>query len=307
MDTKILIAGATGMVGSALTAQLREAGIAVNYLTTQSANIKDTPGFQGFLWNPASGALDVNCFKGVTAIVNLAGSSVSQPWTKRGRELILKSRIDSLNCLCRGLKEIKNHEIDYIISASAIGVYPSSFTNFYKEEGPVADSGFLAGVVRQWEASLEQFQELNISRAILRIGLVLDTHGGVLPVMARPVKYGVGAPLGTGKQWQSWIHIKDLVSIIQFALNHRLDGVYNAVAPNPVTNTRFTKELARILRRPLLLPPVPAFILRLLLGERSTLALDSQRVCSSKIQEEGFNYEYPNLSPALEDLFDVKI
>jgi uncharacterized protein (TIGR01777 family) len=307
MDTRILMTGATGLVGTALTAQLRAAGVSVNYLTTRSSAIENMSDYKGFLWNPAKGELDPKCFDGVRAIVNLAGSPVSQSWSKKGRELILNSRIDSLNCLFNGLKQTENHQIEHIVSASAIGIYPSSLTHFYREEDTITqNSGFLPEVVRLWEAGLNQFQEWNISRAILRIGLVLDPNGGVLPVMARPIRLGFGASLGSGKQWQSWIHIQDLVSIFSFALEERVEGVFNAVAPNPVSNSRFTKELARVLNRPLLLPPVPAFMLRLIMGERSALALDSQRVCSSKIQEEGFVFEYPNLSPALEDLYGVK-
>lgn len=306
MDQKILITGATGLVGKQLASRCLQYGIAVNYLTTRKIQSSDSPNLKGFYWNPAVSEIDTACFEGVSAIVNLAGSTISKPWTSRGKDLILKSRTDSLDCLYQGLTAATNHEVNYMLSASAIGGYPSSESAFYTEQDATDGTGFLAEVVREWEASLQRFQATGTSVGILRIGLVLAKEGGVLPVLTKPIRLGVGAPLGSGKQWQSWIHIEDLISIFCFALEHRLEGVYNAVSPNPVTNAKLTKEAGRILKRPVWLPPVPAFMMKFIMGERSCLALDSQRVCASKIQEEGFSFGYPNLVPALEDLLGVK-
>jgi uncharacterized protein (TIGR01777 family) len=306
MDEKILITGATGLVGKQLVSRCLQNGISVNYLTTGKVKHSDSPNVKGFSWNPADSQIDTACFDGVSAIVNLAGSSISKPWTVKGKDLILKSRTDSIACLHQGLTAVGSHQVNYIVSASAIGGYPSSESVYYSEQDQTDGNGFLAEVVRAWEASLQSFQDIGITAGILRIGLVMAKEGGVLPVLTRPIRLGLGAPLGNGRQWQSWIHIEDLVSIICFALEHRLEGVYNAVSPNPVTNTKLTQEAAQILNRPIWMPPVPAFMMKLIMGERSQLALDSQRVCASKIQEEGFSFAYPNVVPALVDLLEVK-
>jgi uncharacterized protein (TIGR01777 family) len=306
MDKKILITGATGLVGKHLSSRCLQNGISVNYLTTKPVKNSNSPRLKGFYWNPAVSEIDSECFDGVSAIINLAGSSISKPWTRKGKESILKSRTDSLDCLYMGLTAAKNHQVNYIVSASAIGGYPSSESAYYTEQDAAEGVGFLAQVVQQWEASLHRFPDVGVSVGILRIGLVLAKEGGVLPVLTRPIRLGIGAPLGNGKQWQSWIHIDDLVSIFCYALEQPLNGVYNAVAPNPVTNAKLTQEAGRVLKRPIWLPAVPAFMMKLIMGERSRLALDSQRVCASKIQEEGFSFDYPNLVPALEDLLGVK-
>ena len=302
MDNKILITGATGLVGKQLTTRCLQAGIAVNYLTTRPVQDTGIPNLKGYFWDPANAEIDTACFNGVSAVVNLAGSSISKPWNDKGKDLILKSRTDSLECLRQGLSSLGSHEVNYLLSASAIGGYPSSESVFYTEEDAIDGTGFLAEVVRVWEASASQFESVGITTGILRIGLVLAKQGGVLPVLTKPIRFGVGSPLGNGKQWQSWIHIDDLVSIFYFALQQRLSGVYNAVSPNPVTNAKLTREAGRILNRPIWLPAVPALMLKLIMGERSRLPLDSQRVYASKIQEEGFSFVYPNLIPALEDL-----
>ncbi len=234
-------------------------------------------------------------------IVNLAGSPIVKPWTARRKKEIISSRVNSLNCLLQGLKSVETHQVRYLVSASAIGYYPSSYTEFFNE-GASAGTGFLAETVKQWEQAASAFQGQGISCGLLRIGLVLARESGALPALTTPIRWGLGAPLGSGQQWQSWIHLEDLVSLFRFALEHRLEGVYNAVAPNPVTNRKLTVEVAQILDRPLWLPCVPSWALQLLLGERSRLLLDSQRVSAEKVQMEGFAFAYPNLRPALEDL-----
>ena len=273
----------------------------MHYLSTSPGKLASEPGYRGFLWDPASGTLDPACFQGVQMIVNLAGSPIAKPWTARRKKEIISSRVDSLNCLLKGLKTAEAHQVTYLVSASAVGVYPSSFTEFFNE-GDSAGTGFLADTVKEWEQAAGAFQSLGISVGLLRIGLVLARDSGALPALTAPIRWGLGAPLGTGQQWQSWIHLEDLVSLFRFALEHRLEGVYNAVAPNPVTNRKLTVEVAQVLERPLWLPRVPAWALRLLLGERSRLLLDSQRVSAEKVQMEGFAFAYPNLRPALEDL-----
>lgn len=289
------------MVGRALVARCRREGVAVHYLSTRPGKLASEPGYRGFLWNPADGTLDPACLKGVEMVVNLAGSPISQPWTTRRKQEILRSRVDSLTCLHQALQAPEGRQVKYLVTASAIGLYPSSLTEFYSETA-APGTGFLAETVVQWESAADAFKGLGIPLGVLRIGLVLARDGGALPALARPVRMGLGSPLGSGQQWQSWIHLEDLVSLFRFAMDQRLEGVYNAVAPNPVTNRKLTGEAASVLGRPLWLPPVPAGALQLLLGERSRLLLDSQRVSSEKVQMEGFSFAFPNLRPALEDL-----
>jgi uncharacterized protein (TIGR01777 family) len=302
---KILITGATGLVGSEIVRLCKLRNIAVNYLTTRKEKIENTKNFKGFLWNPAKGEIDPKCIEGVHAIINLAGANVAKRWTSSYKKVILQSRIDSLNTLKSLLASRPNHQINTLISASAIGVYPSSLSNYYTEDNVNSNSSFLARVVSEWETATDAFSELELRVAKIRIGLVLAKEGGALPQIAAPVRLYAGAPLGSGEQWQSWIHITDLAEIFLFAIDKQLEGVYNGVAPNPVTNCKLTKEVAQILKKPLLLPNVPEWLLRMVLGEMATILFDSQRVCAKKIETEGFDFMYANLPCALQDLLLV--
>lgn len=301
----MLITGATGLVGRAVTKVLHAKGIPVNYLTTSRDKLVSTEELQGFLWNPAQGEMDLDCFKEVQAIINLAGSPISKRWTPVRRKKILKSRIDALECLAKGLEQLGSSQVECMVSASAIGIYPNSPSKYYEEGEGITAQDFLGEVVQKWEAAADRFSPLGIDVSKLRIGLVLSMDGGGLPKMAFPVKNFMGAPFGTGRQWQSWIHIEDLAQMFVFMVENNLRGVYNGVAPNPVTNIKMTKELARVLDRPLWLPKVPGIALRVVLGKMSQLLLDSQRVSSKKITDQGFSFQYPNICTALEQLHDL--
>ena len=300
---KVLITGATGLVGQAIVKVLHQKGIPVNYLTTSKKKITSTEDFQGFYWNPSKGEIDLDCFDNVQAIINLAGTNIAKRWTPEHKRKVLSSRINSLRTLKKGLEKSNNKEVECLISASAIGIYPNSISEYYDENETKVDNGFLGEVVQKWEAEADTFEKLNLDVAKIRIGLVLSKDGGALPKMAMPVKNFIGAPLGSGEQWQSWIHIKDLAQMFVFAVENNLKGVYNGVAPNPVTNAKMTKELAKIMERPLWLPNVPAFLLKTFLGKMSTLVLASQRVSSKKIEEEGFSFQYVNICQALKSLY----
>lgn len=300
---KVLITGATGLVGQAIVKVLHDKGIPVNYLTTSKNKITSQEDFQGYYWNPSKGEIDLDCFKNVQAIINLAGTTIAKRWTPNHRKKVLLSRIDSLQTLKNGLEQSNNKEVECLISASAVGIYPDSISDFYDETETKVDDGFLGDVVQKWEAEADSFQQLDIDVAKIRIGIVLDKDEGALPKMSQPVKNFVGAPLGSGDQWQSWIHIEDLAQMFVFAVENNLKGIYNGVAPNPVTNTKMTKELAKILDRPLWLPNIPAFLLKAILGKMSALVLSSQRVSSKKIEEEGFTFQYVNICQALRSLY----
>ncbi|MEM7484632.1 MAG: TIGR01777 family oxidoreductase [Bacteroidota bacterium] len=300
---KVLITGATGLVGKAITEVLHTKGIAVNYLTTSKDKIVSKENYTGFYWNPAEGEIDIACFEEVSAIINLAGASIANKWTTVYKKKVLSSRIDSIQTLHDGLKKIDAFQIKSFVSASAIGIYPSSLFSYYDEKENKVDDSFLGEVVEEWEKKIDTLQAFDFNLAKIRIGIVLSTEGGALPKMAMPVKNYVGAAFGNGKQWQSWIHIDDLANMFVFALENALRGTFNAVAPNPVTNSKMTKELAKVLKRPLILPNIPKPMMDLVLGEMSYLLFASHRVSSKRIEKKGFNFEFSNICCAIEDLY----
>ncbi|MGS2740560.1 TIGR01777 family oxidoreductase [Sinomicrobium sp. M5D2P17] len=299
---RVLITGATGLIGSEIVRLCEQRGIEVHYLTTSRSKIKQTDTCKGFYWDPDKGDIDRACLDGVDIIINLAGETIAQRWTPGRRKRILESRILSLQLLHRTLACENGHRVKMLLSASAIGYYPDSEVHYYDEDEPEADDSFPGKVITEWEAAADSVERLGIKVAKIRIGLVLSAKGGALPQMAGPVKCFAGAPLGNGKQWQSWIHIKDLAEIFLFVAEKGLPGIFNGVAPNPVTNEKLTKEIAHVLHKPLFLPNVPRFVMRCLLGEMSYLLFSSQRVSSRKITDMGFLFKYSSIKPALEDL-----
>jgi uncharacterized protein (TIGR01777 family) len=231
----------------------------------------------------------------------LVGASISKRWTDSYKKEILESRTKTAQLLQNTIKAY-NYKINQVVSASAIGIYPSSLVNYYEETHTEASTSFLGKVVREWETAVDGFNSLGCKVAKIRIGLVLAKDGGALPEITKPIKFGAGAAFGSGKQWQSWIHVEDLAALFVYVLKNNLDGVYNGVAPNPVSNEELTKAAAGVLSRPLILPNIPKFTMKLVLGEMHILLFESQRVSSKKIEAEGFDFKYANLRPALEDL-----
>lgn len=301
MSNTVLITGATGLVGKALVKKCLQNGFNVHYLTTRKSKIKLQENYKGFYWNPQLEIIDISCFEGVNIIINLAGSSIAQRWTKAYKSLILSSRKKALELLHLSI-ETHDFSVKHIISASAIGIYPDSKTRYYEEDFQGTDISFLRTVVRSWEGALKAFNALGVKTTALRIGIVLDKHEGALPKISGPIKGYIGSALGSGDQWQSWIHIDDLVRIFMFVLDSSLEGIFNAVAPNPVQQKDFVKSVANVLKRPIFFPKVPEFILNFALGEMSAIALESQRVSAQKIQDLGFEYDFHELDAALVDL-----
>lgn len=298
---KVLITGATGLIGSEIVKQCHQRNWTVHYLTRSKENIETKDNYKGFLWDVDKGEIDGNCLSGVTKIINLVGSPVAKRWTKENKKEILSSRTDSLKLLRNTIKQ-SSAEIEQIISASAIGVYPDSKTKYYTESYPKTSDTFLGDVVEKWENEVDEFKSLGIKTAKVRIGLVLAEKDGALPKIAKPIEHFAGAAFGSGDQWQSWIHIEDLGRIFLFVAEHELSGIFNGVAPNPVTNDTLTKEIANTLNKPLILPNVPKIFMKIALGEMHIILFESQRVSSEKIESEGFNFNYSNLKPALTNL-----
>ncbi|WP_303310466.1 TIGR01777 family oxidoreductase [Hymenobacter sp. BT730] len=298
---KVLIAGGTGLIGTRLSEMLIDAGYDVAHVSRQSGPSH----YRRFRWDLRAKTIDEAAVPYADYIINLAGSSVSDgKWTDERKRDIMESRLGGTNLLVRELRERPNH-VRAFISASAIGIYGDAGDKLVNEETPPASSkDFLADVAHQWELAAEQASALGVRTVISRIGIVLSSHGGALPAMARPVKLMAGAPLGSGQQFMSWIHLDDLCRlIIQMMEESHWEGTYNAVSPNPVRNKEFTQMLAEVMHRPLVLPKVPEFGLKLMMGEMSEIVLASQRVSAEKILHEGFTFEYPQLHEALESFY----
>ena len=303
---KVLVTGATGLVGHEIVSELHKKGYGINYLTTRKTKISSQENYQGFLWNPTRNEIDLKCFEGVAAIINLAGASIAKRWSKAYKKEIFNSRINSLSTLRKGLLQVDGSNIKTMVTASAIGIYPNSPSTLYDEDFKGVDDSFLGEVVQAWEKEADAFGVFDLKLAKVRIGMVLSSQGGALPQMAFPVKNFIGAALGSGEQWQSWIHVNDLARMFSYIIENGMDGVYNATAPNPVTNAKMTKELAKVLSRPLILPNLPKFILRMVLGKMSYIVLASQRVSSKKIENFGFKFNHVNICGALEAIYGAE-
>lgn len=298
---RVLITGATGLIGGEMIPLLLKNNISVHYLTTSKQMVKDQPNCIGFYWNPEQGNMDENCLIGVDAIIHLAGATISKKWTNAQKQEIIESRLLSSNTLFKALKE-NPHQVTQIVSASAVGIYPDSPSEIYTEDSTNIDRGFLGNVVVKWEESVTKFQRLNLKVCTLRTGIVFAKKGGALPEMVKPIQLGFGAPFGNGKQIQSWIHIQDLANMYLFAVKNSWEGVYNAVSPEPISNEELTKEIATILKKPLLLPNIPKFIMKLLLGEMHLLLFTDKNVVPKKAIEQGFVFQYPHPKQALQDI-----
>jgi uncharacterized protein (TIGR01777 family) len=296
---RVLITGASGLIGSKLTEMLVAEGFQVVHL----GRSKKEGTIPSFTWDVNRGVMDAEALTGVDAIIHLAGAGIAdKPWTEKRKQEIRDSRTRSTRLLFDQLKK-GNHTVKTFVSASAIGYYgfEGGETVFAEDSKPGSD--FLASVVKDWEAEIDPIQELNIRTVKIRIGIVLSEQGGALKEIASPVRWGVGAPLGSGKQHMSWIHIDDLCRMFVYALKHdHLQGAYNGVGPSWVSNKELTKAIARALKKPLWLPPVPGFVLKLMLGEMADLVLKGSKVTGEKIAQAGFTYQYPDLDVALTNL-----
>lgn len=296
----VLITGATGLVGSKISEDLIAQGHTVHYLTTRKSAIKNESHNKGFLWNVKEMTIDADCIKGVDAIVHLAGETVFQRWNEDAKKRIFNSRLYSTELLLRLLKET-DHQVKHAVTASAIGIYPDDQNGkaLREDEIPSTATNFLADVCIAWEKAGEQFKELGLNHAVVRIGIVLSDKGGALDQMSKPVKFYAGAGFGNGKMWQSWIAIDDLSGIFIHILKNNLEGVYNGVAPHPVRNRPMMESIGKVLGKPVFLPNVPEFVMKLMLGEMSSIVLASQHASSAKVEESGYVFEYPELEKAL--------
>ena len=272
----VAITGAAGFVGRALSERLRASGHSVTPISLRTQ-------------------LAPEIFAPCQAVVNLAGEPVAQRWTSAARERISSSRIQGTRSLVAALRQ---HPPAVLVSASAVGYYGSCGDEILTEDSPPA-SDFLGQLALGWEREAQVAEQFGVRVVTPRIGVVLGRGGGALAKMLLPFRLGVGGRLGTGEQWMSWIALDDLISVIEFAItNTGLRGPVNAVAPNPVTNAAFTRELAAALHLPAILP-VPAFALEILFGEMSQVLLGGQRVIPRAALRAGFQFRFADLGEAL--------
>ena len=302
---RILISGSTGFVGTALVASLQEQGHSIARLarpgTAQKSAVGSTA--QSVLWDPVARQFDAAGAEAADALIHVAGASIADGrWNASRKQLLRTSRVDATRHLFGALSKLQRPP-RVIVAASAIGYYGNRGDETLTETS-APGSGFLAGVCQEWEAETARGAEFGARVVSLRFGIVLAAHGGALPQIVLPFKLGAGGRLGDGRQWMSWITLREVTNIVQFALaTSGLTGAVNAVTPNPVRNSEFTSVLAKVLHRPALFP-APAFALRLALGEMAdALLLVSQRVMPSKLGDSGYAFLQPDLAGALADVF----
>jgi uncharacterized protein len=298
MSLKVLITGGSGLIGMRLTSLLLDKGYDVAHLgrSTGKASVPT------FVWNPGAEEIDDRALANQDAVIHLAGASVAgRRWTDRYKKQILDSRINSTRLLFEKLKSTAN-DVRIFISASAIGYYGIGSTDKSLHESDEPGNDFLSQVVQRWEAEAAKISDLGIRVCMVRTGIVLSSEGGALPQMAGPIRYGVGAPLGTGQQVISWVHIDDLCKAYIFLLENQVSGPFNVTAPQPVSNEVLTQAIAKKLNRPLWLPNIPAFVLKLALGEMADAVLTGNAVSSTKIVGKGFRFQYNDIDKVIADL-----
>ncbi len=296
---KFLITGATGLIGSALIDNLLKNAHTVNFLTTRKEKLLTKTNFKGFLWNPTKGEIDESCIEGVDVIVHLAGASINKPWTKNYKEILLNSRTQASKLLYNCIEKNPTNQVKYILCASAIGIYPNHSTILFTEEWNPNPVSFMERLVTKWEEENKKLIRLVPQGCLMRIGLVLSTKGGILSTLLQSMQTRLAIYFGNGRQWQSWIHIDDIVALFSKAIDNKWTGIFNAVSPTPVTQKTLMKTIARKLKNPSLLLSFPSFIFKVILGERSALVLNSQKVSAQKSLQKGYTFRYPTIEEAI--------
>ncbi|HMV47114.1 MAG TPA: TIGR01777 family oxidoreductase [Blastocatellia bacterium] len=298
---RVLVTGATGLIGRALCLQLASEGHEITVLSRRPDAAHVVPSARTFGWNPEVESPPREAWQGVEAVIHLAGEPVAAiRWTDEHKKRIRDSRVKGTRHLVAGMKELSVPP-KVFVSSSAVGFYGNRGQESLDETSS-SGKGFLTEVCVEWEHEAASAGQLGIKTSLVRVGVVLSEHGGALEKMLPPFKLGLGARLGDGQQWFPWIHLDDIVGIFRHALLNQLSGPVNGVAPNGVTNEEFTNALAGALHRPTFLP-VPEFALRLLMGEMANVVLVSQRVFPKVALDNGYRFKYADLTAALESFF----
>ena len=293
----ILITGGTGLIGTKLIALLNSAGHEVRNLSTQKKENN-----LSYYWNPLKNEIDSKAVIGVDAIIHLAGASIiSHKWTEARKKVIVDSRVKGALLLAQACKQ-ENQKIQHYITASGIGYYGNGEDKLLTELDDAGKS-FAAQVCQKWETSALAFNTIANQTSIIRIGIVLSSEGGFWAEMKKLAKFKILSPLGSGRQYISWIHITDLCKIFKAIIENKIpSGTYNAVSSEPLSNKVLTKAIIKAYRSPSWLPNVPSFLLKIVLGERADELLNGQNASNAKLLKNGFKFEYEHLHKAIENI-----
>ena len=299
--SRVLITGGSGLIGQSLGKSLQRAGHEVSILSRKGS--PDSP-IPSHFWDVEGQQISKELVNTCDYIVHLAGANMGgRRWTPARKKVIVNSRIKSAKLIYDHLDPV-NSRLKAFITSSAIGYYGARTSDriFIETDPPAED--FLGKTCRDWEAAADRFSELGIRTVKIRTGVVITKKGGALSRLQLPVKLGLGAALGDGSQYMPWIHLNDLCAIYMHALeNESMLGAYNAVAPEHITNRELTRKLAKKLGRPLWIPNIPSFGMKLLFGEMASMLLKGSRVSSEKIRKTGFSFQFPDIDSALQELF----
>lgn len=298
MKEVVLITGANGLIAKELAKKIGNE-YDVRFLTRKKRQPNE------YEWDLKKGTIDESALENVSHIVHLAGANISEKrWTAERKKELISSRVDSASILRNTLRK-KEIKLKSFISASGINYYGTKTTEKIYSENDSPGHDFLSEVVVLWECAADHFKEQNLADRVVKIrtAVVLSEKEGALKKMLPPIQYGIGSALGSGKQYMPWIHIEDICSIYEFALKHpTLHGAYNAVSPQHATNAELTQKIAEVMNKPLFMPNVPAFVLKMLFGELAIAILEGSRASSQKIQDTGFQFKFPDLHESLIDL-----
>ena len=303
MET-VLITGSNGLIGNHLSKKLKEKGYDVVLLSRKK---KVKPGFTIYPWDLNKNEIEQEAISRSNYIIHLAGANISSKrWSKKRKQIIIDSRVKSAHLLFDKINA-SGKPLKAFISSSAVGYYGAVTTDKIFTESDPPGPDFLAQTCRLWEEAADKFKDIGIRTVKIRSGVALSNKGGALPKILAPIEIGLGSAIGDGKQYMPWIHLDDLCEIYIKALeDSKMEGAYNAVAPDHKTNKEFTLTLARILKEPFWFPNTPVFFLKLIFGEMANTIANGSRVSSKKIMEAGFKFKFPNLENALRDLLEVE-
>lgn len=299
MSKHILITGGTGLLGKILTKELQNQGHHVSILSRNPEKVK---GVKAFYWDVEKQEIDEQCLDGIDTVIHLAGEGIAdKKWTFKRKQEIIDSRVNSIQLIYQLMSKNQNR-VKAVVSASAVGFYGDRADEILTEESNKG-TGFLSDACHFWEEAVDEGQQFEIRIVKLRIGLLLTSKGGVLAPFKLMVNTFTAMNFGNGRQWFPWIHADDLVGMFAWAVNDdKITGVFNATAPTPVTNSVFTKTLAKVLKKPFWPFQIPVFMLKMILGERKELLLMSNKTDSKKIQQAGYVFKFVDLKKALEDI-----
>lgn len=300
MDT-ILITGGNGLIGKHLSKVLRAKGYHISILsrtTNEAPNV--------YFWDIGKNFIEPKAIQEANYIIHLAGAGIAdERWTNKRKKELVNSRVESTKLLYENVLKL-NPNLKGFIAASGIGYYGTVTSVKIMTENDPPGNDFLAKTCMLWEQESLKFDAINIRTVILRTGVVLTEQGGALEKLIKPIKLGMGAILGTGKQYVPWIHINDICNMYVEAIeNKKIHGIYNAVAPEHITNTELTKNIAAALHKKIRLPNIPSLVLKAMLGKMAVVLLEGSRISCEKIEKEGFQFQFPKLNNALKHLLKI--